>query len=594
VAKIRLMGNIEGYSSAKSPRNTPVNFCTHMKNMYVRNGELRKRKGMHKQQSIGFDIGNIVRDGFAEYNDGGTREIIWADANNNWSHSSDFGGTASLTVTSGTTLTRFKKLNNLIYIACGDKMRKYGGGTSIYDSGLPPPGIFANIVLNAGTGLWKGLFSVQYDWAAVWISDNDSKGPTIESNIAGTPSSVTPLAGGSGTDTVTLTRPALSSVDTEHNVTHWRVYRRLNIIGGLFFRVSTTDIPIAETTFVDDGTLANFQLAGPTNHTEPTAADDLEYWKSRMWYIDADDKEKVRFSLLDFAEYVPSINVFVVGSQNDPCKKLIGFDQFILIIKKDSVWAIEGNSLLSFRLREVLRDNGTISEAMRYEQFVYWHNAKGIWQWNSNTKQLVNIALQIWNDFKTMTVANIKMAFEPEEGHIWFGESSSSIFYIFDPSIERFIGKYTTPAAVNLANFGFMDDITDPKVLSWGDGIGLYTYNFSGVSDETQFDAELFLGMDYGQEQDIIIRNIKIYDEQGITATTTETIAVHTMTPNQTPSTSDDKGDVTFNNWNKNEFGINEQSPHISVGLKIANSQIDRDWRISGFELDVEDRIGVR
>ena len=420
---------------------------------------------------------------------------------------------------------KFRRFEKTIYIADGSNpgfkfavdLRDQHSSYQFFPNGLPA-GTGSTGALLGGTRDTGGAAATEYGgknpwWYAVWAVKNNTQ--TLIGNI--------PTALGRGSQTLGGLTAGASEANWEfaqrpagyEHITHIRLYASLDSAAGPYGFVK--DIAFADMTFdtaserhdyVDDlSTAPDFgeplpetlnvldaTLPGANQHAQINFAyEHLEVYGERMWYASTDN-ELLYFSeppteARALPESVPSFNFLVIGSTQDPFVELIARSQFLLIVKKYSMWIVEGTSKAEFRVQQIT-EYGSFCPHMTFwhKGWLYYADDSGIYrsQLFSEPERLSDKILEDWDGFSKLNIEKWSYAIDPHSGFIWFildvASGINTKVFVFDPTGGHWVG--TIEASISQA--------FNIKAAEKGAGDSGRNYLFFGESNAGDIEARIY------------------------------------------------------------------------------------------------------
>jgi hypothetical protein len=442
-----MVNQFKGYRSTLQKET--LDWLVSATNVFINQGILRKRKKFEGYPAI-TGWAERVNGGFFNWRGSGADQLLIKDDTNN-----RFVG---INGTTRTVLTPILfshadgemdcvEIDGKVYMAYGatniaridplNYLVRQGLQQASYAMNLNPQGVGSGFATAIGG-------NIKQDYAISWYQEYGTA-VAIEGNVSIVVDGQTTIFPGTA-DKITVTRPAAPD-----DCTHWYLYRRPYGVG-LYYRIAGPIVK-ATTTYDDFGTVTpNIQLPGPNDHTRLTdPVSRVAWFANRMWASQTTGN-KVYFSNLNQPDYTPVNQYFELGDRfEEGIIRLIPYDSFLLVVKSHSMWIIEGDSLISFRAKKIA-DFGSLSwkATIRYGNEVIFANKSGIYRWDFISTP-VNIGEFIWEDFTGFTLANLCAIVEPTFNHIWFYSTGGTSIFVFNPTVNNFVGEFVVGNTINFA-----------------------------------------------------------------------------------------------------------------------------------------------
>lgn len=469
-------GTFKGLNTSKHWSKVPVDYLSNANNMFVKNGEIRSRKSLFGYTSSAkvlnratnrkaTDSGHYYHT-LIEKNTSGVYRFLY------WTSEIASGSAGTVTDTQigtsfGTAIPFFKYFNNALYNTDGYKFLFEVGSSLFTPISLPK---VTGVTTDAPTGA-DGVFTVagQYRWIVSFVYDDiDHYSESEPSNfLAASTETVSTL-----TNHVVVNIPAVTS---GYTVTHYRIYR-LDPDKGEAYLVTTQVHPGTSTTYTDTGTAVDLTQPAPLDNeiapfSKSDPALDIAVYRERMFAI-LSDNESLVWSNIGDANNWPAVNTALVGDSGDPFIRLIVFPTFLLIVKKFSMWSLEGDAVANFRITKVANYG---SEApmgtVFHDGYLYFINSQGIWRTDTPGGVPEQLSSQIQTDWETIFstkqyLENYSIGYEPYFNQLWIGvdytdgDDNLDTIYIYDLATNNFSGKCTTVNAFALGTIHFPGDTT--------------------------------------------------------------------------------------------------------------------------------------
>lgn len=270
--------------------------------------------------------------------------------------------------TSGTYVPSGVVMGNRIHIANGNETVVFDG-TDAYDSGLEAPAAPTAAVGAAGVMTGDYLVAVSYYDSATGLES--SRSPYDEVTLTSDQLSVTWSAYGGG-----------------HPYTHTRIHIQKVGLTSEFLQAAEIATPATSTSLnLSDDDINALIILSPDedqNDVIPVEITCLAAHASRLF---ASDAQKVYFSNLDQPEAFNPDNYFTVNTDDGKTITAIHSAHEVLIVwKRDSMWALYGESPADFRVRLVSPDVGCLSHRSVFtvEGITYWWSEQGPMAWNGS------------------------------------------------------------------------------------------------------------------------------------------------------------------------------------------------------------------
>ena len=268
------------------------------------------------------------------------------------------------------------------------------GAISTAPIGLPKP-VSIGLTLGTSTGNCGWSRVGNFSHKITWVIDDGYEFTESNASDLGT-SYISNVAD----NYIRVTRP---TTPAGYAITHWRVYRRDDVANSDFQLIQT--ISIATSYFNDSGDneyVALNDVAPYLDHAQfPESPIVIGQYKNRLWMGSITGKlyySKVN-SPQGSCQYFYSLGYFQVGDPNDEFIRLIETEEYLLVVKRNSIYLVSGTDVSTFTLQK-LDDMGSVIPGFTfiYDGYLYYTNSSGIWKWDFYNEP-VNLATSIWQDF---------------------------------------------------------------------------------------------------------------------------------------------------------------------------------------------------
>lgn len=539
--KTIINGEFAGYSSARNLSVIPFNFLTKGSfNCHVFNGEVKSReKIVHTNEDASTPYykavlyrGDYSRALFQSTPRGGGTSTLY-----------EAGSILDTKFSLSPTLTMTKPFksayaNNILYLSYGQSIpyKFFVDNTNsaeIEPNGIPQAPDITTPTFTSGTsGIgtnWTSGGTVFYRYSYVFKAN----GHEVEGNVGDSAGATVTSA--NGKVTVTFTQP--TNTDAQNHITHYRLYFRVE---GVYYLVddyavsgtgSTEQYDVTDGLDYDETFPAFVENEFGQEQADKTQLTDAHYgiaWhKGRMWYASTDG-QTLHYSEPQRPEHV--IRSLTVGEGSDGYLTDSGFTELIsignvlLIVKKESIWALNGDDLDDFELSKIAMFGS------RYSNMTFFHNGylyggdlTGYWRWAlSGPKEYLTRQVQEDIDSSGISVGTAPLAKWTEHsqdyadfysyaidgitGYLWFGigcthERMLGIL-VYDPNSGRTVGVYkmahtflTTEALIPTIYIGHIP--TDTMTATLTDtryNIGVYD-DITDGTEEDDFLCAIYTGM---------------------------------------------------------------------------------------------------
>lgn len=502
----------QGYSSAKDYADTPINIIRDMSNMLIENGCLTKTKPLSKSTNSAYtnkflDIfeyiySQFVLSYFVFKDRGGSNDYKYIDGESINTSIATTLTTVPTMSSNGNDVKKARSNANIIYLCDGTvpgrKFFRDGTDIRLYKNGLPAPTSAPTLSVPSA---FAGSLNGDYYYYYTWVQTNEHQ--TIESEAS-------PI---SAVQAVTLTTcpiritiPATPTSTASGYITKARVYR-LDPANTIAYYITEVTVSGSGTTVVDDygnnsghGYTRDFTRPKPVGENTQINFNPyhIAWYKQRMWYSKLQSNEIYFSEVLRPDAVKNDTSYLVIGDKDDAIKSLISTPQFLLVVKRKTMWIVEGSNPSDFLVTQVCRYGSQTEHVCWYQGYLYYANESGIFR-TRLAGEPEKISDQILNDFRTALdastrprVENWKFLVEPTSNMIWISINSSgatanlpTITYIFNPSIGKFVGVIN----VGIESWGiFYSSNNTPKLFfTVADGY-IYLYNVTtleGISNYT-------------------------------------------------------------------------------------------------------------
>lgn len=276
----------------------------------------------------------------------------------------DSGNTTPFTT--GTLIPSGVVMGNRIHIANGTETVVFDG-TDAYDSGLVAPPAPTASVGAAGVMTGDYLVAVSYYDSATGLES--SRSPYDEVTLASEQLNVSWTAYGG-----------------QHPFTHTRVHIQKVGLTSDFFQAAEIATPTASTTLnLSDDDINALIILSPDDDQNDVIPANVSCLAAHVSRLFASDTQQVYFSNLNQPEAFDPDNVFTVNTDDGkPITAIHSAHEVLIVWKRDSMWALYGESPADFRVRLVSPDVGCLSHRSVFtiEGITYWWSEQGPMAWN--------------------------------------------------------------------------------------------------------------------------------------------------------------------------------------------------------------------
>ena len=599
----------KGYTSQKSPLATPIDYFRSMVNALIEDGELIKRKAFKELKNPN----KSTIDGFREYFFASTRSIILKQKFTPFEWYT-YKGSSLATVTNWGATTgaaqfppSFAEFGGVIYTCENSttcrKLATISATETFERMGVPRPSAsYATTAVVVGTAISTVAWEVgNHFYALTFVVPFDQGEVESDAIFIGSYNMAVPGATNVPRIQVTPTTAALANI---HSVSKARIYRKnpsqneyyfvkeLAVSNGVLAQwdddASGTGAPTAQ----DTGRL------GPITHGYPEYQfRSIAIFKSRLFGIDSTSRLWV--SEVGKPDYIQARSYLQVGDPSEYGMKLIVYGDTLLIVKRNSIWALTGNSWADFTLQPVL-DIGAVSiySVFIFNNSLYFVNEQGLWRWliGQGKPELISVGIQ--KDFELTAQIDLDrsvVGLEPTKGDIWVSFASSKI-YVFDPTNNIWKGVISLSHTVECFNYvGNYAGYSKKAAIFFNGKLNSYNED-SGISGTAEtsmaFSARTGMKLDRSAIQKIY-KNLVMFDRENLnyTTTNTQTLSVAIDFLNSTVATVVKTVTVNQNSYNIVDIGRTDRG--MSIEWKNDAINIDPVFSIIGFELEYE-LVGVR
>ena len=162
----------------------------------------------------------------------------------------------------------------------------------------------------------------------------------------------------------------------------------------------------------------------------PANASSLAFHKDRLFIVRADDPTRVDFSDPGDYDVFQEENFFHVPSPDSPdrIQRIISFQDVLVILCRNSKYALTGSDLATFELTQTLGTKGaTNTQAVDTdENFLYFASDDGFYRWNGAEDEYISD--RVANEFRNVaTPERIHVRAWQDEVRIYYASSGSPI-----------------------------------------------------------------------------------------------------------------------------------------------------------------------
>lgn len=269
---------------------------------------------------------------------------------------------AATPFTAGDYYPDFAQANNLCFIVNGQQNKKFDG-TNVRAVGIATPTVLPTLTASASAGLHNGTYESRY---------------TYYNSNTGQESSASPTSATAAPANKILDHTWTASADAQ--VTHVKVYIRNTATMSTFRLVATVAIgSVTTSTSVADTSLIT---VGPdTDENDvPNTLKLVEFHAGRLFGIEAANPNLLVYSKLGMIEsFDPTFYEPIADDDGDAVTALKSISNNILLIfKRRSIWAIEGDNPLTWVVRPVTYSSGCTSHRSVVEAegtIYFWSDA---------------------------------------------------------------------------------------------------------------------------------------------------------------------------------------------------------------------------
>lgn len=342
-------------------------------------------------------------------------------------------------------------IDNRVYIFDGGSLpKKYYktvAGHQLVDQGVPQ---FADTYFTACTraaaadGVWlPGQVGTTFYYKLSWQFSNEQE--IIEGNANDTARSAVLVA---TTDRLNLsvTVPLVGG----RVPTHVNVYRRSGASGDYGYIVSWNISGIGAITINDTGYTASATRVAPINKFQMNYAAELGCYYGNRLFSCTKAGNLLYYSDVLAPDSTQLSTPIKVGANTDFFTRLIAHINFLLIVKQESMWILEGTNPSDFRLTRLPINIGSLATfaTILVDGIVYFINNSGIFKYTFGAEAIpIHSDIQEYFDALQVTsqtyLAGTVARRNPITGNIDFYFPSNQSIMSYNSAANKWVGKYT-------------------------------------------------------------------------------------------------------------------------------------------------------
>lgn len=430
-------------------RQAPINTLYGGSGFLIENEELRPTDFL---TTAGVHTLNAINLGLLEYFYSTERWIIFKQAApyNNFYAWDLSAAPVSLGAGGAGKLVDFVPIDNRIYLFDGTTIpRKYFKlatiGHQCVEQGVEQFAdlYFVSIAEIVGGGTWAGgSAGTTYYYKLSWGFDNEQE--TIEGN-ANTTAKSQLLNLTTNVIRLTVAVPVIGG----RIPTHVNVYRRAGASGDYQFIVSWTTTGLGALTINDAGYTATVTRIAPTTKNKINFAAELGvYYANRLWACTRDGNLLYYSGILE-PDSMQTGTPIKVGAKSDYFTRLIAHPNFLVIVKQDTIWIIEGYSPADFRLTKLPINMGSLAmlATILVENYIYFANSQGIYRYAlGGDPEPIQGDIQEYFDAAVSNSSFLSMSAvrNPITGNVDFTMPGSGAIFSYNHKRAKWVGKYGT------------------------------------------------------------------------------------------------------------------------------------------------------
>lgn len=431
----------------------PITFLTETQNGIVKNGLLEPACSLEEILKLtGMPLAR-----WAQSVDARNRNFLYFVSNNSFYAYSlqtytlglQFLGTSSFSHTQ----QEFTRYNNILYFGGLDSMWKLyyedlvGSGRYV----LAPIGV-STLEISGSTGEFTATLSGShslsgtYSYRMTYVINNSEQ--IVEGNGSTTSRSITASSQG-----------ALIGIPKSYNnlVNKVRIYRLDPGQSNYYYLTEVSTNVTSTSTYLDTGTANDTTRPIPTTNNLITGIVSRVscIYKDKLFFNDG--KNKLYFSQNGYPEHISSTSFLTVGETDDEITALIPLDDYLLIVKKSSIWSLSGSNISDFNLSKVATYGSPFYGGTKYHLgVVYFIRLDGIYSYTPNfsiEKISTDIEQDIINYLDKTGDYKLQIIDDPSTGYLWFGIGTQLSFgsnrvynkiFIYDPATKKWLGTSDT------------------------------------------------------------------------------------------------------------------------------------------------------
>jgi hypothetical protein len=187
-----------------------------------------------------------------------------------------------------------------------------------------------------------------------------------------------------------------------------RIYRYRPGMDDTYYLLEEIDEDHTARTYYDDGSVVPTKLYTdrlPVGAAIPPDCTAAAWWKGYMWWVPSANEGTIRHSLFGKCELgIPSDSYSAGDNDASPIVAPWGAENVLLLLKRDSVWGITGNSEESFVCSRITNGYGCYSRhsVCETDDSLYWVGLTGIYRWMNGGPALISRKVApLWKSFST-------------------------------------------------------------------------------------------------------------------------------------------------------------------------------------------------
>jgi hypothetical protein len=207
------------------------------------------------------------------------------------------------------------------------------------------------------------------------------------------------------------------SAATDSQSDRVRIYRYVVGVDDTYYRIVELPENTTGRYWDDDGSVSPTKLYTERLKTGAAAPPPLTFaaWhKGYMWWVPESNEGTIRHSLFGEPELGIATNSYSCGDNDaSPIMAARSVGDVLLIFKRDSLWAISGDSEESFICSRIASGNGCIAPLSLCEtdEALYWMGDRGVYRWYNGAPALISrsitplLSARTFSELKGTTIA---------------------------------------------------------------------------------------------------------------------------------------------------------------------------------------------